>query len=42
MAFVNFIVDSDFKWLIPALVLPRVVALALYRGESNSEHLSRT
>jgi hypothetical protein len=41
MAFVNFIIDSDFKWLILVLVLPWVVALALYHAESSSKRLSR-
>jgi uncharacterized protein (DUF983 family) len=41
MAFVNFIIDSDFKWLILVLVLPWVLALALYHLETNSKHLRR-
>ena len=36
MAFVNFIIDSDFKWFILVLVLPWVLALALYHVESSS------
>ena len=30
MAIVNFIIDSDFKWLLLAFVLPWVIALSLY------------
>ena len=33
MALVNFIIDSDFKWLILVFVLPWVVALVLYQTE---------
>lgn len=29
MAFTNFVIDSDFKWLLLAFTLPWVVALAL-------------
>ena len=29
MAFTNFVIDSDFKWLLLAFALPWVVALAL-------------
>jgi hypothetical protein len=41
MAYVNFIIDSDFKWLILVFVLPWILALALYYAESSSNHLSR-
>jgi len=34
MAFVNFIIDSNFKWLILVFVLPWVLALTLYQVES--------
>ncbi len=33
MAIVNFVIASDFKWLILTFVMPWVVALALYRIE---------
>ena len=37
MAVVNFIIASDFKWLILTFVIPWVLALVLYRIErSNS------
>jgi hypothetical protein len=31
MAVVNFIIDSDFKWVLTALTLPWIIALILYR-----------
>lgn len=34
MAAVNFMIDSDFKWLLLAFVLPWVAALGLYRLEA--------
>ena len=33
MAGVNFLLDSDFKWLLAGLTLPWVAALLLYRIE---------
>ena len=39
MTIVNFIIDSDFKWLILVFVLPWVLALALYYAESSGKHL---
>jgi len=33
MAAVNFVIDSDFKWLLLVFALPWVVALILYRIE---------
>ena len=33
MAVVNFIIASDFKWLLLVFVLPWVIALGLYRIE---------
>ena len=36
MAAVNVVIDSDFKWLLLAFVVPWVVALALYRVETRS------
>ena len=36
MAAVNVVIDSDFKWLLLAFVVPWVVALALYRMETRS------
>ncbi|MBA2722430.1 MAG: hypothetical protein H0W48_00785 [Methylibium sp.] len=36
MAVVNFIIASNFKWLILAFVLPWALALALYRIESKA------
>ena len=33
MAVVNFIIESDFRWLILTFILPWVLALALYRSE---------
>lgn len=40
MAVVNFIIDSDFKWLLLAFVLPWVAALALYAREKSFETYS--
>jgi hypothetical protein len=34
MAIINFMIDSDFKWLILAFNLPWIVALVLSWGES--------
>ena len=34
MAIVNFIIDSDYKWLILAFALPWPIALALFWLES--------
>ncbi len=36
MAVVNFIIASDFKWLILAFVLPWALALVLYEIERSS------
>lgn len=33
MVVVNFVIDSDFKWLLLAFALPWVVSLLLYRRE---------
>jgi hypothetical protein len=33
MAGVNFLLDSDYKWLLAGLTLPWVAALLLYRIE---------
>ena len=35
MAMVNFIIASDFKWLLLSFVLPWALALALYRIEGS-------
>lgn len=35
MAIVNFLIRSDFKWLLLAFVLPWVIALILYQIERN-------
>ncbi|MEC4718092.1 hypothetical protein RY831_02940 [Noviherbaspirillum sp. CPCC 100848] len=35
MSVVNFIIASDFKWLIFIFTLPWVVSLALYAGEAD-------
>ncbi len=36
MAVVNFIIDSDFKWLLLTFVLPWVIALGLYSLEARA------
>ncbi len=36
MAVVNFLIDSDFKWLILAFVLPWVIAMGLYQAERDA------
>ena len=41
MTIVNFIIDSDFKWLILVFLLSWVLALALFQAESTSRHMSR-
>ena len=33
MAAVNFMIDSDFKWLLLLFVVPWILSLALYRSE---------
>ena len=33
MAAVNFMIDSDFKWLLLLFVVPWMLSLALYRSE---------
>ncbi len=38
MAVVNFIIGSDFKWLILILVFPWILALVLYHVERGSRH----
>ena len=37
MAVVNFIIGSDFKWLLLSFVIPWALALALYRIERNEQ-----
>ena len=37
MAAVNFIIGSDFKWLLLSFVIPWALALALYRIERNEQ-----
>ncbi len=39
MVVVNFLIDSDFKWLLFGFALPWVCALVLYRFESGSNHV---
>lgn len=38
MVVVNFIIDSDFKWLLLSLVFPWVLALLLYFLERGKPH----
>ena len=37
MTVVNFIIASDFKWLILAFALPWIIALWLYRAERTNK-----
>ena len=37
MAVVNFIIGSDFKWLLLSFAVPWALALALYRIERNEQ-----
>ena len=36
MAAVNWMIASDFRWLIPSFVVPWALALALYRSERSA------
>ena len=38
MVVVNFIIGSDFKWLLLSFALPWVLALLLYRYEQGGRH----
>ena len=42
MAIVNFLIDSDFKWLLLGFALPWVCALVLYRIEPGSDRTDQT
>ena len=42
MVVVNFLIDSDFKWLLLGFALPWVCALVLYRFEPGSNHTVET
>ncbi len=42
MVVVNFLIDSDFKWLLLSFALPWVCALVLYRFEPASNHTVET
>jgi hypothetical protein len=39
MAIVNFLIDSDFKWLILAFTFPWLIALGLYRIEGTAQNV---
>jgi len=42
MVVVNFLIDSDFKWLLLGFALPWICALVLYRFEPGSNHTIET
>ena len=42
MVVVNFLIDSDFKWLLLAFAVPWACALVLYRFEPGGNQLAPT
>ena len=42
MVVVNFLIDSDFKWLLLGFAFPWVCALVLYRFEPGGNHAAQT